>query len=330
MSLTIRRIDPFTQADQIKRLFLEHERPEFPEWFDRAYPLAMRAGGSTWVSLDGNDRVVAHMSTFRAAFWLGDEVVHGALLCNLMVDKAHRTFFPVVALFKQVVKDLRSDGAEFIYSNPINAGAIAVVRAAGLAKVGDHYRYLLPVGHRRLFLHAATGAYLACRRLLNRGYSAKRVPTQEAADWTIGVHTRISSVTAKRYPELYFMRYGNQDGPDTIGFAVYGPDGRQVGASVMRVNLEGDGNGDVITLRCLAMEHVPGIAAALGSAARHAGVRRVNLTVLAGTPYAAALVRGGFIQRTEPWSVVGVGCTDRGRAVIAGLAFSDLEKIDVD
>jgi hypothetical protein len=330
MTLTVRRIDPFTRSEQIKRLFVEHDRPEFPEWFDRAYPLAMRDGGSTWVSLDANDRVVGHMSAFRAAFWLGEEVVHGGLLCNLMFDKAHRTFFPVVALFKQIVKDLRADGVEFLYSNPNNPGAVTVTRAAGLAKVGDQYRFLMPVGHHALPLHLATGAYLTIRRWSNRGYRAERVQTQVAADWTVREHCRVSGVTARRYPDLYFMRYGDLQGPNTLGFAIYGPGGRQVGGALVRANQDKGGNSDLITLRCLQLEDAPGAAAALGAAVRREGILRLNAMLLAGTPWAAALVRGGFVQRPEPWTVVGAGYTDRGRAVIEGLASSDLEKIDVD
>jgi hypothetical protein len=41
-------------------------------------------------------------------------------------------------------------------------------------------------------------------------------------------------------------------------------------------------------------------------------------------------VRGGFIQRNEPWTIVAAGYSDLGRSVAEGLASSDLEKIDVD
>ena len=62
MEFTIAAVNPLEQAEQIKQLFVTHERPEFPAFFDRAYTAGVRAGGASWVGRDRAGEIVMHVS----------------------------------------------------------------------------------------------------------------------------------------------------------------------------------------------------------------------------------------------------------------------------
>ena len=329
MTTTVRRVDPLTIGDELKTLFVTNDRPEFPEWFDRAYPLAVRDGASSWVSLDGNERVVAHVAGFWATISVRGRDVRGALLCNLMADQAHRTFFPVVTSVKRAVRDLRENGAEFIYTNPINPGSVAVMRAAGLKEIGAMNRFLLPLSHRRsLFAFLMATRLWAVRHRVN-GLDAKPVQVGEAVDWTVRERCEVSPVTTRRSRDVYFMRLGELTQQGYRGYLLRDRANRDVGAAIVRLS-EAPTPAKLITLRCRALDHVAASCPALGVALRGDKQVGLNATALEGTPFASALVRGGFIQRNEPWTIVAAGYSDLGRSVAEGLASSDLEKIDVD
>lgn len=326
---TVHRIVPTDRADDIKRLFLDNERPEFPQWFDRAYPIAIeKLGCTSWVTVDANDRVICHMSAFHSWFWVEDRVVQGTLLCNLMTDKDSRSFFPTVATIKRAVKDLRADGTNFIYTNPINKGSIAVMKAGGLKWVGDENRYLMPTGDERPVLDLGASLVLHVRRLTQPRLSLEEATPDDVVTWTTSQRCGVSDVSCKRYPEVYFMRYDHLDGGDTFGRFFLDSEGNRVGATMYRKGKER--NATLITLRCLDAAHVGPAASALGLALRSEGIIRINTTALEDTDFSEGLRRGGFIQRKEPWTIAATAFTPEGEAVVAGLGDSDLEHIDVD
>jgi hypothetical protein len=330
VTTTAHRVDPLAVGDQLKRLFLENERPEFPEWFDRAYPLAVREGAASWVSTETDGRVIAHVAGFPATISVQGRDVRGALLCNLMADSAHRTFFPVVAAVKRAVRELRQDGAEFVYTNPINPGSVSVMRAAGLKKVGTQNRFLLPLGDRR-----SPGGLLMSARfwaLSRRLRAVEAVPAEieEVVEWTVRERCEVSRVTVRRSRDVYFMRLGELRTDAYWGYVLRDSTERDVGAALVARPSAESGEARVITLRCRTLDRVAACVAAVGIALRRVGVRRANTTALEGTPFARALVQGGFVQRNEPWTIVAAGFSEVGRLVAEGLASSDLEKIDVD
>ena len=330
MALKVRRIDPLTRADDLKRLFIDNERPEFPEWFDRAYPIAVSRGASAWILVDNADTVVGHISAFAKTWMVGDEAVKGSLLCNLMVDKDHRSFFPTAALMRRMSSDLRNDGSNFLYSNPLGPGAEAAARAAGLRKIANMNRFLFPIGHDKALLHGATGLNLIGRRLLNRGVRAEPTTVEDVVRWTTTVRCRMSPVTPRRHRDLYFMRAGRLDGDDALAFSLVDGSGGQIGAALLRLQGTPPREATVLTMRCLDLGQVPAAAAVLATRLRSMGVRRLNTTALEESSFAAALVRGGFVQRKEPWTIAAVGLTGPGEAIVKGMAVSDVEKIDVD
>ena len=98
MSFTIAAVDALPYEREIKQLFLAHERPEFPDFFDRTYPAAVAQGARSWVGRDATGRLVMHIACVPRRFRFGTRDVVGGLLVNLMVASEHRTFFPALAL----------------------------------------------------------------------------------------------------------------------------------------------------------------------------------------------------------------------------------------
>ena len=80
--LSIACVNPLDHAAEIKQLFVAHERPEFPAYFDRAYPDAVADGARSWVGRDAAGRICAHAVQFPRRFWWGRHLVRGALLGN--------------------------------------------------------------------------------------------------------------------------------------------------------------------------------------------------------------------------------------------------------
>jgi hypothetical protein len=123
-SLKIVSVNPLEHAAQIKKLFLANERPDFPEFFDRAYPSAARSGGRSWIGVDSEGQVAMHIALFPHRFALREHTVIGGLLVNLMVAKARRTVVPALTLMRRVTEDAKADATiDFLYGNPNPSGS---------------------------------------------------------------------------------------------------------------------------------------------------------------------------------------------------------------
>lgn len=327
MSLVVKRIDPLTMGEQIKTLFMTNERPDFPGWFDRAYPMAVKEGAASWVLVDPDNRVLAHVGGFHARLSVEGQVVRGGLLVNLMADKDHRTFFPVVSVIKRAVKDMKDDGAAFIYTNPINPGAIATMRAAGLNQIGDSNRFLLPIGHANPVIDLGLAAVAWGRRRWLPAVIATSIDLPDAVRQTTELISGVSPVTPKRLASLYPIRQEGFGSGEDIGIGLSDRAGSSVGTAIVRTSATGAW---LTTLRCARLEGVAGSVAAIGALLGGRGVRRLECRVLMNTAFTRELMRGGFLQRNEPWAVVSAGYSDLGRTAAAGLAASDLEAIDLD
>jgi hypothetical protein len=77
VTFTITAINPLDHADEIKRLFVDHDRPDFPEFFDRAYRAGVRGGGVSWIGRDDAGRVIMHAACFPQRFRFGAREVVG-------------------------------------------------------------------------------------------------------------------------------------------------------------------------------------------------------------------------------------------------------------
>ncbi|HMG17250.1 MAG TPA: hypothetical protein VK573_00890, partial [Gemmatimonadales bacterium] len=142
-------MNPLEHGEEIKELYLAHERPEFPAFFDRTYADAVADGATSWIGRDAQGRLCAHIAQFPRPFRFVNGVVRGSLLANLMVAKEHRTLWPALALVRNLVNDSRTSGAvDFLYGDP-NDVALAMLRAVGFRSVGALQRSVLPLSDGR-------------------------------------------------------------------------------------------------------------------------------------------------------------------------------------
>ena len=329
MSSTVRRVDPRSMAEPIKELFRSNGNPGAALWFDRSFSRPAEPWSASWISTDPEDRVVAHVAALPMRIVHEGRELTGAIFCNLMADEAHRTFFPILSVVKHAVKDLQADGVEFVMTNPSNGGAVAVMKAAGVKQVATHSRFLYLLGHRRSVVDLALGLHLRTRALLAPQMRIAHVDAAVAAAWTVRSLALTASVTARRAPRQYEMRYEAFGGPSYLGFVISDPRGDELGAAIVRRE-PGSVSAGLVTLRCAAAAHLIGAAATLGASLREIGVHRLDALAVVGSTLARSLGRVGFIARNEPWSIVGLGFTDAARAALAAMGDSDLERVDLD
>jgi hypothetical protein len=329
MSGTVERRDPVEIADGVRALFLANESPGAATWFDRTFLGSSPLQGSSWVSCDPNGKVLAHITAIESRLVHAGRELRGAVLCNLMADQAHRTFFPILAVVKRAVHDLRNDGLDFAMTTSSNPGAVAVVKAAGVRQVATHQRFMLPLGDSRFPVDLLAGLHLLARRSLTRRAVARRVDAAVAAEWLLQVDATIAAVSAKRAAGQFEQRHEAFGGPHDRGYLLLDRRGTEVGAAVIQT-APTDATALVISLRCRSADALPGSVLAIGAALRADGLRRLSLLAVEGSAVARGFVRGGCLQRHEPCVIAGIGFTDAGRAAMAAVGDSDLERMDFD
>jgi hypothetical protein len=332
-NLEIRCVNPLDYAAAIKELFLANERPEFPEFFDRAYPSAVQRGGRSWIGVDPEGQVVMHMALFPHRFALGERMVIGGLLVNLMAAKAHRTVVPALILMRRVTEDAKADkGIDFLYADPNPSGG-ALLKAAGFSAVGLFQRFALPLADQRWYADVAARAYLVMLRVRAWGHSAAAIE-HPAQRFDATAFERPSGDGAAlrpfRPPELYrqrltgypsstdywftFQRNGRSAGPAAAVFVRGGPDGV---ASMYSVAREPSFPVSAI---------VPGLASAL----RRAGYRRLFVSTLVGTHFARELRRAGFVPRSDRTPFFVRALTELGEQAMRSRDNWELTELDCD
>jgi hypothetical protein len=183
MEFTITTVNPLDHAEEIKRLFVTHGRAEFPDFFDRAYEPAVRAGGVSWLARDEAGQLVMHVACFPRRFRFGTRDVAGALLMNAMAAVPYRSFFPARTLMRRARDDLRARGdIDFLYTDP-NDPARAVLEASGFRRIGTVERLVLPVGDHRWLVDGVI-RLLHARARLARGVGSR--PGPDATPWRAG------------------------------------------------------------------------------------------------------------------------------------------------
>ncbi len=328
--LTITCVNPLEHAAAIKRLFLTHARPEFPAFFDRAYPDAVAAGARSWIGTDAHGQLRAHIMQMPHEFALGSRTVRGALLANLMVAVPYRTFWPGLALVRQAVKDTRQSGiVDFLYADP-NDAAHAILRAAGLRDVGSLRRFVLPLGDGRLGIELALRIYLWVRQVSIRARTLHVTERRghEGAPLALG---RTRSLQPVRPHALYRARLGEYPGPQDCWYTMHAGDSPT--AAVGEALVRGPTALGVATICGLQWESTSDLGAALISLARRvrqAGATRLELSVMAGSSAAREVRRAGFLPRADQLPVMAMPLTPLGVETVRGAADWRLLPIDLD
>lgn len=202
MAFEIERCNSLLRADEIKALFLRNDRRTFPAVFDRAYPSAMAAGGSSWIARNAQGAVVGHLAAFPRLFRSAVRRARAALLVDLLVEGAHRNFWSAVELCRRAVSDLRAAGDfDFAFTDPTPPAQL-VLRAAGFAPNDALERFVTPLHalYNGFFRIAARAEPLLAERV-GRGSEARVAEVLRAVP--PGSYFR-----AERSLELYATRLG--------------------------------------------------------------------------------------------------------------------------
>jgi hypothetical protein len=332
--LALASVDPLEHAAEIKRLFVEHGRPEFPAFFDRGYPDAVAAGTRSWVGRDAGGRIRAHIAWFSHRFAFDEQVLRAALLGNLMVAPEYRSFWPALALARRAVRDLRNAGGiDFIYADP-NDAAKPVLTAAGLRETGALRRYVLPLGDPRVVTSLGLRAYGLLARL-RVGRAPLRVSERTAAVAldADGPAPRGDPRAMRpiRTPALYRRRLADYPGAADRWWVFH--DREVTGEPVARALVRGPGEGGVAALsvwQCEPLSHLRFVVSALAARLQARGVRRLEAWVMGGSAAAAEFRRAGFFPREERIPVLAAGCTVPGNAAVAAAGEWRILPLDLD
>lgn len=334
--LVFSRVNPLECADEIKRLFVAHERPEFPDFFDRTYADAVADGASSWVGRDVQGAMCAHIAQFPRPFRLGSRVVRGALMANLMMAKEHRTLWPALALVRQTVKDSRDSGSlDFICGDP-NEAAHAIVRAVGFRTVGMLRRFVLPLRDRRGPVNLGLRVYRLYSRFRAHNMSL-RATARPAAEMPAGPEM-VEAVTpgalspAPR-PAVYRHRLPGYPSANDwwYTFRVHGEsqDTAPVGAALVR-GPDDQGRAVVCAVRYESLDLLSSVLFSLAGEVRLAGAARVELWVMGNSQVAAELQRAGFVARDEQAPVVAMPLTPLGTEAMGVGAEWRVFPVDLD
>ncbi len=333
-SLAIARVNPLECGDEIKQLFLAHERPEFPEFFERAYRGRSGEGALSWVGWDEHGCLQAHIALFPRRFWFGGRVVRGALLANMMVATAYRTFWPGLAVVRQMVRDTRLSGSvDFLYADP-NDPARALAQRAGFREVGVLRRFVLPLGDRRRSVDLGLRLYHLIRGL--QAPTTALAVTERPAGQTSDPPNDAPAGDARvlcpiRGEPLYRARLPGYPSPSDRWITVHpvaSPDA-PVGRALVR-GPDARGVTLVCALECESPTLVGPLLVALGHQVRRAGSARLELSLVAESQTATDARRAGFIPRDDRTPILALSFTAAGADAVAAGSEWRLLPIDLD
>jgi len=333
--LAFARVNPLEHAEEIKDLFLAHERPEFPAFFDRTYADAVADGATSWIGRDAQGRLCAHIAQFPRPFRLGTSVVRGSLLANLMVAKEHRTLWPALKLVRQLVTDSKRSGAiDFLYGDP-NEGALAILRAVGFRSVGALHRAVLPLSDGRPHVDLSIRLYHRLGRfrvtttsLVVTAQRATDIP--DGPDLASGLGDDMLALRPVPRPSVYRHRLAAYPSPNDWWYSFrHAPSDPPAGAVLVR-GPDSGGLAVVCALHCRQLTLVSSVLVGLASTLRQAGMRRLEISVMDESQFAAEVGRAGFALREERIPVVAMPLTPLGAAAMEVGAEWRLLPVDLD
>lgn len=332
-SVEIVRANPLDHAAGIKELFVTHERPEFPEFFDRAYPSAVESGGGSWIGFDAAGHPVLHIARFRQRFAFGDRTLVGGLLGNLMAAKSHRTGVPALSLMRRLVADSRAEGEiDFLYGDP-NAPARVLCKAVGLLPIGTLRRFVLPLADRRWYVDTAIRAYRAIVRL--RGPWRRVAAAAHAADRydTRSLERPAGSAPTLRpfRPDaLYRQRLAGYPSTSDRWFTLHWRNASRPSSAAVLVRTSGDGVARLVSVSRDPSMPMSAIIPPIARALRRAGSIRLSISTLEDTRFAGELKRAGFRAREDNVPLVALAFTDAGAAALRSASAWEITDLDCD
>jgi len=333
--LTFAPVNPLECSEEIKALFLAHERPEFPAFFDRTYGDAVRDGARSLVGRDETGRLCAHIAHFPRPFRLGDRVVRASLLANLMVAKEHRTLWPALKLVRHLVSDCKRSGSiDFLYGDP-NDAALSILRAVGFRPAGALRRFVAPVSDRRVIVNLGIGLYQLLRGF--RGPSmGLEVRVHRATDLPTGPNVvdpaEPGSLSPAPRPAVYRHRLPGYPDAGDRWYAFHRRNASDPLAAILVRAPDRRGLALVGALQGMSPSLLTPVLLGLMRTLRQAGtgIERLELSVMGESRVAAAAQRAGFVPREERIPVIAMPLTGIGTEALESGAEWRLLPVDLD
>ena len=328
MALTFRAVNPLDHREQLKRLFLAGGVATYPAFIDRAYPPAVAAGAASWIG-ETDGRLVMHMARFNHRFVHGESVLTGGLLVNLMVDNAHREFFPAVSLARTAVAESRRDGGiDFLYTNP-NAGGLAIVRAAGLNIVSGLRRFILPLGPGVTPRDLAARAYRRFRKTVTSVPSVglKRWAAKEFDVGMVEKPHRSEFVTAIHPADWYRMWLPGYPAVDADFWFTHQQGATLLAALFVRIE---DRVAKLLTFRRRPGIRLGSLLWSIADQVAALGARHLQIWTLTESPLSIELREAGFFPRRDIQPFLILPLTPAGAAAARALPKWEITDFDCD
>jgi hypothetical protein len=332
-NLRILCVNPLEYGDGIKALFVAHDRLEFPEFFDRAYPAAVRAGAKSWIGVDPGGRLVMHIARFPHRFAMGGDTLVAGILVNLMVAKPHRTLRPAAALLRRVVTDSKDEqDVDFLYADSVPAAAV-VLKAVGFSSLGTLERFAFPLGGRRWYTDTLARLYhLVVRtRGWRRGFRAVEYPARgfdtEAFATPPGT---ASTVRPFRPSDLYGRRLAGFPSATDYWFTIHRNGSSDSPSAAMLVRGFPNQIAKLISLSREPSVPLSGLLPALIGALRGAGYKRLGVSTLFNTEFSRDLRRVGFVARQDVSPILAQSLTARGAVAVRSRNQWEITDLDCD
>lgn len=333
--LTILRVNPLEHEAGLKELMTSHGVAAFPRSFDDGYASAVRDGARSWIGVDQHGALQMNVTLFVHTFELDGQRVTGGMLGNMMVADEYRTFFPAVALLRQVVADARTEGElDFLYGDPGPKGAQAIFRGARMRLLGNLDRFVIPLRDERWHRSIGAAVYATTLRLRNlRGAARARV--LRAQDCGAGATMRpleaADGLHPLHSPEIFRRRLPGWPGSDdyVVELRRDGPDSPLSAVALLR----GPEEWGVVTVHVLRRRvgtQVKTCVAALIGVARGLRGTRLQVEAVEGSRLGRSLIEAGFAPRGDHVPLFGAAFTPSGEAALRAFDRWELTGVDME
>jgi len=332
MSVTIAAVNALPYAAEIKQLFRSHDRPEFPDFFDRTYPSAIGNGATSWIARDPAGRLAMHIACFPRRFSFQSRGVVAGLMVNLMVAAEHRTFFPAFTLIQRVVRDVKARGdIDLLYADP-NAESRALLRGTRFVTLGTMQRYVLPVRHRQLVVDLALRSFHALIQVA-APRQVRIIPhdaTGFRAQAFAAPHATSNRFVAHHDRELFVSRLAGYPGNRDWWITAHrDPGADPVGAMLIRAP-DASALAVLHTVRLAPDLPLAAVLPGLVTELRRRECERIQVSTIAESDFGHSLRRCGFVPRSETLPLFAMPFTKRGEECVGSVKDWEITELECD
>lgn len=325
----IRRVNPLDFEKELKRLFVENGRPEFPEFFDRAYPSAVREGAVSWIGVARGGTVMMHLGRFPKRFRFAEVEARAGLFVNLMAAPELRTFFPAFSLLRSAIDDSRNEGLDFVYADP-NAPSAAIVTRCGFGVVGHLRRFVLPLRGHDLPSAIAARVYRLWRAATSPSSPFRAAEVANEGPAPDEGSYRNGSILPHRPSTLFRQRLSGYPGPTDRWVSVVSGEKESPVAWCLTRGPGPDGIISIVSVSCRSAAALTDILVPVVARSARSRARSMQAWTVEGSDLARALGQCGFRPRPEHVAIRGLAFNELGEGFVRRGQRWEITDLDCD